>query len=545
MRRLLCIAWLALPLSCSGGTVTTAENLAPLADGGTPDASAGAAACGDGACSATDSEDCVSCPDDCGECGTCGDGVCSLANAETCEVCAQDCGECGSCGDARCEPGVESCDDCPQDCGVCSVCGDGQCDDDAAGEDCATCPQDCDCPGCGDGVCDGAASESCGSCAGDCGSCQTCGDGECDAAAGEDCGSCAEDCGNCQTCGDGECDVPGEDCSSCAKDCGTCERPGCVQGDFKVYWGNLHAHTHYSDGEGTPGIAFAHAKNAGLDFMWITDHRNRLTSTEWTACRDQADTANVSGTFVAGCGYEFGIDTSTGSALGHLNVLFRGTLMARPTGLASMYQAVADCSPCVGQWNHPPWPGNFTDYKYYAVGENGMRLMELSGHGEWPDKWASYFTALRNGWHFSPSANEDNHSQNWGDSHRATGIWVTELSRTAIRKAVRGRRTFAAFDDTAWIKMTADDVCFMGSVLKGLGPTEIKVVAKDKQAQDTFKRIDLYSPAGTVIATHACNGSNPCTAVFARNPSQATFFVARATQTDGGQIVSGPIWFEP
>ena len=479
-----------------------------------------------------------------GPADTCGDGVCSLADAETCEVCSADCGACGTCGDGTCDVGVETCEDCPSDCGACAVCGDDTCDE-PAGEDCSTCIEDCGaCPGCGDGVCDADSVETCASCAEDCGACELCGDGACDAAEGEDCSSCAEDCGACDPCGDGEC-AANEDCTSCPADCECTTRPGCVQGSFKVYWGNLHAHTHYSDGESVPGTAFAHARGAGLDFMWITDHREMMTSTEWSSCRHQADAANEPDKFVAGCGYEYNIFSTSGDKRGHMNVLFTGTLMAKPTGLGPLYEKLAGCSPCVGQYNHPPWPGTFLDYKYYAAGLNAMRLMELSGHGEWDKKWASYFTALRNGWLISPTSNEDNHSKNWGDSHRASGVWATALSRTAIRQAVRAHRTFAAFDDTASIKMLADDVCFQGSVLHGFGPTEIKVVARDKQTNDTFKRIDLYGRNGQVLDTYACNKDNPCIATFSRKVTQATFFVAKATQTDGDALVSGPIWFEP
>ncbi|MFH1810448.1 MAG: hypothetical protein ABIJ09_17035 [Pseudomonadota bacterium] len=501
-------------------------------------------ACGDGRCS-VDAEDCASCPEDCGACDSCGDGICA-PDSETCESCPRDCGACGVCGDGTCAAGVESCEDCPEDCGACEICGNGSCVQ-AAGEDCSSCAEDCSgCAGCGDGLCDGASAEDCASCSLDCGACDPCGDGTCTAADGEDCTSCAEDCGACEVCGDGECDPETETCTSCTADCGACPpRSGCIQGDFHAYFGNLHAHTSYSDGQATPGQAFAHARGAGLDFMWITDHREQLTSAEWSACRNQADTANASGSFVAGCGYEMCIFSTAGTKLGHLNLLFTGALIAKPVGLPALYAALAECSPCAGQWNHPPWPGTFRDYAHHASGDGAMRLMELSGGGAWDDKWAAYFGALQKGWLASPTSNEDNHSRNWGDSHRATGLWATELSRTALRQAVRQRRTFAAFDDTATIKLIADDVCFMGSVLHGLGRTELKVVARDRQANDGFRRIMLFGPDGGELASRACNGDNPCTATFSRRVDAATFFVALAMQSDGDQLVSAPIWFEP
>lgn len=126
--------------------------------------------CGDGDC--TGSEDCLTCPDDCGTAcpaGTCGDGICDGDN--TCETCPDDCGECGeaSCGNGACD-WTETCATCPVDC-ECpeTVCGDDLCDE---GETCATCTEDCGaCPVvCGDDLCD--PTETCESCEADCGECE-------------------------------------------------------------------------------------------------------------------------------------------------------------------------------------------------------------------------------------------------------------------------------------------------------------------------------------------------------------------------------------
>ncbi len=507
-----------------------------------------AATCGDGLCSG-ESETCDTCPDDCGACELCGDGVCAT-DVETCASCEEDCGACDACGDELCDERTETCESCAQDCGKCSqgVCGDGTCAPDD-GETCSNCGADCGpCVTCGNGVCELEQNETCGTCATDCGPCNPCGDDVCDATLGETCTTCPVDCGWCDPCGDGVCDQQEETCETCPADCQTCpKRQGCVQGQFNAFHGNFHAHTGYSDGVQTPAVAFAAAKQAKLDFLWVTDHKGPLGS-KFADCRAEARQANqlYAGAFVAGCGYEVDLfDTNNTTRLGHFNALFLKQNTTTPKGLQDMYATLKGCDPCVGQWNHPPWPGTFANYQYFPVGDSAMRLVELNGGGDWSKKMGAYFEALRNGWHVSPAFNEDNHQANWGASPRATGVWATELTNYALREAVRANRTFATNDDTARITFKADGACWMGSRLKGLGEIEFTVVARDSQNADGFKRIDLLGKNGTALESKLCAGQNPCSATFTRKPNAKTFWVAQAVQTDGDIVVSAPIWLEP
>ncbi len=159
--------------------------------------------CGDMVCST--SENCVSCPIDCGGCDhlppQCGDGKC--AGTEHCATCPADCGKCGNFGCA-----------CQNDSYCCNNTFDSACL-----AKCAKCSEGpCPKPKCGDGLCWG--SESCSSCNKDCGACPPaqCGDGKCNGS--ETCTSCSGDCGACPKpiCGDGKCQT-GETTAGCPGDC--------------------------------------------------------------------------------------------------------------------------------------------------------------------------------------------------------------------------------------------------------------------------------------------------------------------------------------
>ncbi len=116
------------------------------------------AVCGDGICGPLEN------PSNCAADCHCGNGICEIALGETAVTCPADC----DCGDGICDS-TENCSTCPSDCGPCAFCGDGICD---STEDCNTCPEDCGpCAFCGDGICNGA--EWCGNCPQDCGACDT------------------------------------------------------------------------------------------------------------------------------------------------------------------------------------------------------------------------------------------------------------------------------------------------------------------------------------------------------------------------------------
>ena len=58
--------------------------------------------------------------------------------------------------------------------------------------------------------------------------------------------------------------------------------------DEQVFFGNLHSHTSYSDGSGTPDQAYKWARDtAKLDFLAITEHNHRLC--EAGASKDRKD----------------------------------------------------------------------------------------------------------------------------------------------------------------------------------------------------------------------------------------------------------------
>ncbi len=319
---------------------------------------------------------------------------------------------------------------------------------------------------------------------------------------------------------------------------------GCLTGDYEAFFGLIHSHSTLSDGSGPPEQAFTHARDeAGLDVMVLTDHMEVFYGQEhlwFEGCGDVADTFYVPGAYLADCGYEYA--TSVFGQSGHNNVFYADFLIGGHLEIPPFYAELAACERCVGQFNHPGGRPlqTWNDYAYDAAADSRMHLMEFNGT---EDPWSHFFRALDAGWHVSPTYNQDNHDTDWGTKDdRRTGLWMSELTREALRDTMVARRTFMSHDRDATIVMWAQDVCWMGSILVGLAQADLRVVAADA-GEEGFATIELFGPGAALLGSFDCAGANPCEATFAVTVEGPTYVVARAIQQDGDPLVAAPIWF--
>lgn len=185
--------------------------------------------CGDGKCTST--ENCASCPGDCGPCtGSCCQTNptvgCSVAACQTC-VCEQNKLCCSTPWGDGCAQ-IAGSAACAAVCPGCKPCGNGSCDV-AGGENCQSCPEDCgacpkNCCAAHGGVgCETALCQTC-VCQIDEPCCTTLWDSGCAALAASS--LCASVCPSCDVCGNGYCSFE-ETCLTCPADCGQCTGDCC------------------------------------------------------------------------------------------------------------------------------------------------------------------------------------------------------------------------------------------------------------------------------------------------------------------------------
>ena len=194
---------------------------------------------------------------------------------------------------------------------------------------------------------------------------------------------------------------------------------------YNLYFGDLHAHTSYSDGArgSTPDDAFSWATEKGADFMATTDHQGSLTSAEWADTLAAAQ-RHTSATFVAMAGYEAWV-----VGIGEINMFNTPNWPKEPTGkgadkansghhgnrwlsLPETYDWLAAQPGAVGQWNHPTAYAGVSSENFVgfadrtASRDEGMGLIEVFNDVVYE---SSYVLALDSGWHVMPAANSDTH----------------------------------------------------------------------------------------------------------------------------------------
>ncbi len=298
------------------------------------------------------------------------------------------------------------------------------------------------------------------------------------------------------------------------------------------YWGDLHAHTSYSDGKLKPADAFTMARDeAALDFFALTDHLERLSDEEWADTMSQVDRFHEDGKFVVlpGCEWSKG--------WGHCNVIDTRT-HTFPAAFPDFFPE-ARKQGAVVFLNHPAWKyGSRNAYdhdnqRYVPEADDVVIGEEVRS----PAERDAFILALRNGWHLAAIGSSDTHSDNWGKTGEWTICLADRLTREAIVEALRNARTFS----------TADRNCRPTFAQREASPTGRLVLDlsfADPDGGDRMAEITLYEDANARYTYYLNTNALPLQAAF--GPSEAArFYFAEYRQQDGNLIYSSPVWIEP
>lgn len=350
---------------------------------------------------------------------------------------------------------------------------------------------------------------------------------------------------------------------------------------YNFYFGNLHAHTAYSDGNkdstkshvSSPSASYQYAKQSNhFDFLGISEH-NHFTAKnnpgmhleDYSKGLEQADDQNDNGTFVCLYGIEFGVITNGGHVLvygvdsligwepGNYDI-FCGKfdykklwtlLAARPASFAilahpednhfrkllnSPYNATADAAICGVTIKTGP---AFTKLKNYKAKASG-------------NFYSYYKWMLAKGYHLGPVIDHDTHNTVFGRSHQSrTVVLAPSLTRENIMEAYRAMRFYASEDWNTKVSFTVNGAV-MGSSVTEADSISIDVSIDDEDVSDKTTSIKVIwgVPKSGTLGKVLASKSNSETLSYTGTAPNSAYYFLEITQKDGDKIYTAPVWVE-
>jgi hypothetical protein len=359
---------------------------------------------------------------------------------------------------------------------------------------------------------------------------------------------------------------------------------------YNHYFGNLHSHTGFSDGNKdstTSGIArpdasYAYAKaSQNFDFLGISEH-NHFSSYKnpgfqlpsYQVGLNMANAANQDGSFLALFGIEFGVSSNFN---GHVIVYGFNQLLGWETGNYDIYNGKTDYDGLfrkvranTGSFCYLAHPYT-TDYttngtaatalanspynvKYDSaiVGvplRSGDAFSTVTNYTDYSaGNYFSYYTKLLSiGYHIGVGYDHDNHYSNFGRSNAGRlVILAPSLTRPNLITAMQNMNFYGSDDWNAKVRFEMNGN-IMGSILSGsvMPNFNISHVDGDGETASIIKLWRGVSQSGISPQVVYYSPQNN-TATFTEpslTPGLQYYYFAEIIQTDGQWIVTSPIWY--
>lgn len=349
------------------------------------------------------------------------------------------------------------------------------------------------------------------------------------------------------------------------------------------YFGNLHSHSSYSDGNSdntnkTPADDYAFAKTAMcMDFLGISEHNHAgagMSLSDWAPGKAQAAAATVSN-FVAMHGQEWGVIGTQGSAgdhAGHVIVYGLDSLAGWEAGNyqiyvpKSVYTGTGGLFDIINRHGNNAFaslahPDNYdyndilhTGYDVKAddaiAGSNVETGPAFSTDTTYTNPgtlatFAFYKNMLAKGYHLGPTIDHDNHNMTFGKTTKSRlVIMATSLSEANILDAMRKMRFYASEDCNAKITFTVNGTYPMGSIVTKPGAPTLTVTSVTTNTVTSIKLMYGVPGSGTAATqlTSSTNGSLTYTHTALANLATCYYFLD-ITESNGTRVITSPIWY--
>ena len=333
-----------------------------------------------------------------------------------------------------------------------------------------------------------------------------------------------------------------------------------------LYWGDIHAHTKYSDGMGTPNEALTYARDfAKLDFVAITDHDDigpYLSDEEWKDTKKVIAGFNIPNKFVTFLGYEYR------SSLADMNIYYpdnEGILMC---GKKKEWDKPSKLIPIIAQKGGMIIPHMHFGADWSGYDSTIYRVMEIySQHGNAEyigcPKQIPYLNnqlqkankgnvnttfqeILSIGMKMGVTAGSDSHSgrpglSNWTRVTRTyngglTAVFAKEKTRESIWKALYKRHCYATTGPRIYLEFSINGYP-MGSELKA---NKRKL---DIYCIGTYSKFQINVIKNSKIIYRTESNSPECS-FFIDDIAEREedFYYIRVIQQDAEMAWSSPVW---
>jgi PKD repeat protein len=344
------------------------------------------------------------------------------------------------------------------------------------------------------------------------------------------------------------------------------------------YFGNIHAHTSYSDGNQdsatsgmtTPLQGFNYANQSShIDFYGISEHNHYSAGMPSAAYfkkgLDDADAATVDGQFVAMYGMEWGVISSGGHVIVYGFDSLCGwdfgnqEIQVPEANYTKLFQTVNRKTGSFAYLAHPQSDnfGNLFTQSYNAVADNAIVGMAMksgpafSTNTSYSNPSTStylsrYNDALKRGYHVGPGVDHDTHNSVFGRQTAGRLVVLAPiLNRAEILNAFNQRRFYASDDWNVEVNFTIANLP-MGSLITQAGNPTLSIAINDPDGE-AVTSITIYSGvSGSGNApTQLTANSNSNTMNFTHTASSNLnyYYYAYIVQADGNKIWTAPIWY--
>lgn len=137
-----------------------------------------------------------------------------------------------------------------------------------------------------------------------------------------------------------------------------------------------------------------------------------------------------------------------------------------------------------------------------------MKRTRIENYRDDKAHYNDYYFYLRQGFHISPSAGQDNHYKTWGRSTDIRmGVYAKSLSKEDIYDAFRGQRTFVTEDVNSRIKVSINGT-FMGSNLSANAETPLKVEVLFEDEDENGEEVEFTVYGGIIESQDSKKATN-------------------------------------